>query len=47
MPFDNELGSRLVRQTIQSIEKMDVPDSIKNKIFEDNARKLLRLSGKA
>jgi predicted TIM-barrel fold metal-dependent hydrolase len=47
MPFDNELGSRLVRQTIESVEKMDVPASIKKKIFEDNARNLLGLSGKA
>lgn len=43
MPFDNELGSRVVRQTIASIEHMDVPDSIKKAIFEDNARKLLSL----
>lgn len=47
MPFDNELGSRLVRQTIESIEQMNVPDSIKKKIFEDNAKKLLGLLIKA
>ena len=41
MPFDNELGSRLVRQTIESVERMDVPDSVKGKLFEENARKLL------
>jgi predicted TIM-barrel fold metal-dependent hydrolase len=44
MPFDNELGSRLVRQTIESVERMDVPDSVKRKLFEENARKLLGLS---
>jgi predicted TIM-barrel fold metal-dependent hydrolase len=44
MPFDNELGSRLVRQTIGSIEQMDLADSVKKKIFEDNARQLLGLS---
>ena len=44
MPFDSELGSRLVRQTAESIEQMEVHDSIKKKIFEDNNRKLLRLS---
>ena len=43
MPFDDELGSRLVRQTIESIEQMDVPNSVKKKIFEDNAREHLRL----
>lgn len=43
MPFDNELGSRVVRQTIASIEQMDIPDSDKKKIFEDNTRKLLGL----
>jgi len=44
MPFDNELGSRLVRQTIESIEQMDLVDSIKKKIFSDNTRRLLGLS---
>ncbi|MFC1903183.1 amidohydrolase family protein [Chloroflexota bacterium] len=43
MPFDNQLGDRYIRQTIDSIEQMDIPDFEKKKIFEDNARNLLRL----
>jgi len=43
MPFGIEQGSGLVRQTIESIEQMDIPDSDKKKIFEENARQLLRL----
>jgi predicted TIM-barrel fold metal-dependent hydrolase len=43
MPFDSQLGFRLVRQTIEGIEQMDIPDSCKKMIFEDNARKLFRL----
>ena len=43
MPFDNEFGFRLVRQTIESIEEMDVASSVKKKIFEGNAKDLLRL----
>lgn len=43
MPFDSQLGFRLVRETIEGIEQMDIPDSHKKMIFEDNARKLFRL----
>lgn len=43
MPYDSELGDRYIRQTIQSIEQMDISESEKKKIFEDNARSLLRL----
>ena len=43
MPYDSQLGDRYTRQTIDSIEQMDIPDSEKKKIFEDNARRLLRL----
>ncbi len=43
MPYDSQFGDRYTRQTINSIEQMDIPDSDKRKIFEDNARKLLRL----
>jgi predicted TIM-barrel fold metal-dependent hydrolase len=43
MPFDNQLGDRFIRQTISSIEQMDIPDLEKKKIFEDNARQLLHL----
>ncbi|MBA7517270.1 2-keto-4-carboxy-3-hexenedioate hydratase [subsurface metagenome] len=43
MPFDSQTGYRLVRETIRSIEEMDITDTERKKIFEDNARKLLRL----
>lgn len=43
MPYDNQLGERCIRETIRSIEEMDIPAADKKKIFEDNARKLLRL----
>ena len=43
MPFDSELGDRFTGRTIQSVEQMDITDLEKEKIFEDNARKLLHL----
>jgi predicted TIM-barrel fold metal-dependent hydrolase len=43
MPYDNQLGLRYLRQTVQAIEELDIPATAKKKIFEDNARKLLRL----
>jgi len=43
MPYDNQLGERSTRQTILSIVQMSIPDSDKEKIFEDNARRLFRL----
>ena len=42
-PYDTQLGERLLRETIQSVEQMEISDGEKKKIFEDNARKLLRL----
>ncbi len=43
MPYDNELGFRFVRQAIQSVEQLEIPDAAKEKIFHENARRLLRL----
>jgi len=43
MPYDNELGFRFVRQAVEAIEQMEIPEADKKKIFEDNARYLLRL----
>ncbi|MFC1815478.1 amidohydrolase family protein [Thermodesulfobacteriota bacterium] len=43
MPFDSQVGFRLVRQTIEGIEKMDISDTHRKMIFEDNARKLFHL----
>jgi len=42
-PFDNQFGERYIRQTIESIDQMDISDQEKKMIFENNARKLLRL----
>jgi aminocarboxymuconate-semialdehyde decarboxylase len=42
-PYDSQYGERYIRQTVQSIEQMNISDLEKKMIFEDNARKLLRL----
>ena len=42
-PYDNQLGERVYRETIDAVDEMPVPDTVKKKIFEDNIRKLLRL----
>lgn len=43
MPYDSQLGERYTRQTIQSIEQMEINQFEKNLIFEENARKIMRL----
>lgn len=43
MPFDIQNGAISIRETIKSIEGMDIPESSKKKIYEGNARKLLHL----
>jgi len=43
MPFDPTLGDYGIGRTIKAIEQMDIPDSDREKIFGDNARKLMRL----
>lgn len=43
MPYDNQFGDRYIRQTINSIERMEISDLEKKMIFEDNARSLFRL----
>ncbi len=42
-PYDSQYGERYTRQTIEAIEQMHIDDSEKKKIFENNARNLLRL----
>ena len=42
-PFDAQLGDYGTKRTIKAVEAMTIPDAEKKKIFEDNARKLLRL----
>jgi uncharacterized protein len=43
MPFDSQTGHVAIRETIRSIEEMDIPEGDKKKMFEENARKLMRL----
>ena len=43
MPFDSQLGEVSIRETIRSVEAMAISEKDKNKIFEHNARKLMRL----
>ena len=42
-PFDNQFGRRLIRQTIESVERMGLDEGEKKQIYRDNAIKLLRL----
>jgi predicted TIM-barrel fold metal-dependent hydrolase len=44
MPLgDRELGSQSYRKTINGIGQMEISDAEKKKVFEDNARNLMRL----
>ncbi len=43
-PFgDNMSGARIIPETIQSVEEMQITDKERRMIFEENARKLFRL----
>jgi predicted TIM-barrel fold metal-dependent hydrolase len=42
-PFAGQFGERVTRQTIAAIEEMDISDAEKKMIFEENARKIMRL----
>ena len=44
MPYDAAFGTVYVREAIIAIEEMDIPASEKKKIFEENARELMRLA---
>ncbi|MBW2066246.1 MAG: amidohydrolase [Deltaproteobacteria bacterium] len=43
MPYDTGNGDVSIRQTIEAVEGMQIPDTSKKKIFEENARRLLKL----
>ena len=43
MPYDVQYGALSIRQTIEAIDSMAIPESSKKKIYEGNARKLLNL----
>jgi len=47
MPFDPEKGPGFIRETIRSIEEMRISAEDKVKIYEGNARRLLKLRGLA
>jgi predicted TIM-barrel fold metal-dependent hydrolase len=42
-PYDSTGGARLIKETIRSVDEMNIPDEEKKMIFEGNARKLFRL----
>ena len=44
MPFDPEKGPGFIRETIRAIEAMSIAPSDREKIYEGNAKRLLRLS---
>ena len=43
MPHDSQGGDRYIRDTIAGVERMEIPESEREKIFEENARQMLRL----
>ncbi len=43
MPYDNSNGDRDIQDTIRAVEDMNISDVDRKKIYEDNARNLLRL----
>jgi len=42
-PFDPEKGTAYIRETIKIIEELPIPDADRQKIFEGNAKKLMKL----
>lgn len=44
MPYDSQFGMTFTGETIKSIEQMAISDAEKKMIFEENARRLLRLA---
>jgi aminocarboxymuconate-semialdehyde decarboxylase len=43
MPYDTQYGVQAIRKSINGIQQMDISDEEKQMIFEENARRLLRL----
>jgi len=43
MPFDPERGPGFIRETIAAMERMRITPEEKAKIYEGNARRMLRL----
>lgn len=43
MPYDTENGALDIRETVEAIDRMDIPESSREKIYEGNARRLMHL----
>jgi predicted TIM-barrel fold metal-dependent hydrolase len=43
MPFDNQIGERLIRETISAVERMGLSEEDRDKVFRGNAVRLLKL----
>ena len=43
-PYDNTFGDRDIRETIRAVEEMNITEADRKKIYEDNARELMRLA---
>jgi aminocarboxymuconate-semialdehyde decarboxylase len=42
-PYDNELGARVIRETLDGVRAMPIDEADRQKIFAGNARRLFRL----
>jgi uncharacterized protein len=42
-PFDPEGGPMFIREGMRSVEDLNLPDPVKRKIYEENARRLLKM----
>ena len=43
MPHDSQGGAKYIRDTIAGVERMAIPESEKEQIFKENARRIFRL----
>ncbi|HEY7292810.1 MAG TPA: hypothetical protein VH583_23430 [Vicinamibacterales bacterium] len=44
MPYDNELGARLYRETLPAVQVMPIDAASREKILSGNARRLFKLT---
>jgi aminocarboxymuconate-semialdehyde decarboxylase len=42
-PFDPEKGAGYIRETIRSVDQLEISEAHRHKIYEGNARRLMRL----
>jgi uncharacterized protein len=42
-PYDMADGDKFTRKTIEAVYRMDISDAVRNMIFEDNTKRILRL----